>query len=259
MTKWALITGASQGIGYELAKIAADDGYYLILVGRTKERLVVVTKELETRHVKIIVCIKDLVDPNAAKEIYQSLKERDITINMLINNAGFGVFGKFLDTDLKENLDMVQVNLVALTELTHLIAKDMVSHKKGAILNVASTAAFLPIPYMSIYAATKAYVLSFTEALASELEGTGVSVTALCPGPTKTGFHKRAKVEHVQTFKKMMDAKTVAKIGYEAMKKGKTVAIPGVQNKTFSLLTKITPRKITTHFARKIQEKRKQN
>lgn len=254
MAKWALITGASQGIGYELAKLAAEDHYNLILVGRSKERLVVVTKELETKYgVKIVVCIKDLAQPNATQEIYQSLKEREIQVEMLINNAGFGMFGKFLDKEWEGHRDMIQVNLTALTELTHLLAKDMKDNKKGYILNVASTAAYLPIPYMAVYAATKAYVLSFTDALASELERTGIMVTTLCPGNTKTGFHKTANMKE---NRKTMDPKTVAKIGYEAMKEGKMRAIPGIRNKAFIAAAKITPRNIAAGLAKKVQEKK---
>ena len=253
--KTALITGASQGIGYELARCCAEDGYNLILVARSREKLAVLARELETRYkIKVTASAKDLSDPNAVQDLYKAIQERQVPIDILINNAGFGLHGSFLHLDLKEQLDMIQVNVVSVTALTHLIAQDMIKQKKGFIMNVSSTAAFQPGPYMAVYYASKSYVLSFSEALHDELKKHNIVVTALCPGPTKTGFQKRANTEQIKMFKTMMDPRTVAKLGYEGMKNKKSLVIPGLKNKTLSFFAKIAPGKLGAKIVSKIHQ-----
>jgi short-subunit dehydrogenase len=249
----ALITGASGGIGYEFAKLLAKDCGTLVLVARSESKLHEVKKELETiAPVNILVIPVDLSIMGAAAQLYEKLEQAQITVDILINNAGFGGHGAFVDRDWQSESDMIAVNITALTHLTKLFAKGMVARKSGKIVNVASTAAFLPGPFMAVYYASKAYVLSFSEALASELQGTGVTVTALCPGPTNTGFASAAGVEQSRLFRYPRPASSadVAHYGYEAMIKGKVVAIHGMLNKltTFSLRT--APRKLLPAIVR---------
>ncbi len=241
----ALITGASGGIGYEFAKLLAKDCGALVLVARDETKLHAVKKELEAfAPVKALVLPRDLSLPNAAARLYEELEQAHITVDILINNAGFGSQGAFVDREWQSDSDMIAVNITALTQLTKLFAKGMVERKYGRILNVASTAAFLPGPFMAVYYATKAYVLSFSEALARELRGTGVTVTALCPGPTATGFASTAGAEHSRLFRymKLATSADVARYGYEAMVKGKVVAVHGMRNKLMILSLKTAPR-----------------
>jgi short-subunit dehydrogenase len=211
----ALVTGASGGIGLELARLLARSGYNMVLVARSEEKLAQLAQELTTRHeVAVRVLVKDLSRPEAPQEIFDELQREAIAIEVLVNNAGFGLYGAFSETDLNDELQMMQVNMVALTHLTKLLLPAMLKKKRGKILNVASTAALQPGPLMAVYYATKAYVLSFSQALNDELEGSGVSVTALCPGPTTSGFQSRAAMESSRLMKgNMMDARTVALIG----------------------------------------------
>jgi short-subunit dehydrogenase len=205
------------------------------------------------------VISSDLSEPQAADEMVQALRKDSVKIDVLVNNAGYAGYGPFTETSLEDELDMMRVNMVSLTHLTKLLLPAMIQQKKGRILNVASTAAFAPGPFMGVYYATKAYVLSFSEALAEELRGTGVTVTALCPGATDTGFQKRARVENTLLFSpwKVMDAETVARIGYRGMMKGKTVVIPGLLNKWMIFSIRLGPRRFVSRFARILQEKRK--
>jgi uncharacterized protein len=256
--KVVLITGASNGIGYELARLFAKKKYSLVLVSSDEEKLNKAAKNIKDEFdtfVKVIV--KDLRKINSAKEIYKELNKETIKINILVNNAGFGLFGKFDDTNLEKEIDMIQVNNISLTQLTKLFLKDMIERKDGKILNVASTAAFQPGPLMAVYYATKSYVLSFSEALAEELKGTGVSVTTLCPGPTKTGFEKRADLEDSKLFKsiKVMESKDVARIGYEGLMKNKRVVIPGFTNNVMANAPRFVPRNFVTSAVKKVQEK----
>src|SRR5262245_5917651 len=187
MNDWALITGASSGIGLELAKLFAADHINLVLLARNEERLNKVSWELRARHsVQARVLVKDLASPTAPQEIFDEL--RDTPISMLVNNAGFGLYGPFLSGDLRGHSELMQVNMTALVQLTHLFAQPMVTRRTGRIMNVASTAAFQPGPLINVYYASKAFVHSFTYALAKELKGTGVTVTTLCPGTTHTEF-----------------------------------------------------------------------
>jgi len=229
-----LITGASSGIGYELAKIFANNGYNLILVARNKERLEQLRSELH--QVKVTILAKDLSSPHAAQELYSQVQALQLPVDILINNAGYGMQGKFHQLDLEKQLNMVHLNIVALMELTHYFVQEMVSRKYGRIMNIGSIASFISTPSMSTYAATKAFVLSFSESLNSELKGKGdLCVTALCPGPTTTNFAQTANIagDLETAFKRLsLPASFVAQAGYEAMMKKKAVVIPG---KRFSL------------------------
>lgn len=246
----ALITGASGGIGLELARIFAEQGYALVLVARSRDRLEEIAAELKPTPVQVFA--KDLTLVGAAEGVLREVPKVDV----LVNNAGYGVYGPFLKTPLDEELGMLQLNMTALVVLTKLYLPGMVASKNGKILNVASTAAFQPGPLMALYYATKAFVLSFSEAIGSELEGTGVTVTALCPGPTATGFQARTKLEKSRLFQRMkvMDARTVAEAGYRGLMAGKPVVIPGVMNKLLAQSVRFSPRTMVTKIARKMQE-----
>jgi len=243
----ALITGASSGIGLELAQRFARNDYELVLVARNRQRLEQIAAEL--KRVKVIA--KDLALSLAPEEIHQEVPKIDV----LVNNAGYTVFGKFAETPLAEELSMMQVNMTALVSLTKLYLPQMIAAGNGRILNVASTAAFQPGPLMAIYYATKAFVLSFSEAIANELEGTGVTVTALCPGPTATGFQERGKMQNsgLVKGKKIMDARTVAEVGYRALMAGKPVVIPGLKNQLLAQSIRVSPRRVVTKIVRAMQ------
>jgi short-subunit dehydrogenase len=246
----ALITGASGGIGLELARIFAEQGYALILVARNRERLEEIAVELKPTPVQVLA--KDLALVGAAEGIHREVPKVDV----LVNNAGYGVYGPFVKTPLDDELGMLQLNMTALVVLTKLYLPAMVAAKNGKILNVASTAAFQPGPLMALYYATKAFVLSFSEAIGNELEGTGVTVTALCPGPTATGFQARTKLEKSRLIKRMkvMDARTVAEAGYRGLMAGKPVVIPGLMNKLLAQSVRFSPRVLVTKIARMMQE-----
>mgnify|MGYP000035337134 CR=1 FL=1 len=241
-----LITGASTGIGYEFAKIFAKHNYNLILVARNLERLQKVKNELQTNSINIHIIAKDLSISSSVDEINQELMDKNLNVNILINNAGFGFAGPFYELDLKSQLDMIQVNVNSLVKLTGLILPSMIKNGYGKIMNVASTAAFQPGPYMAIYYATKAFVLSFSEALYAELSHKGISVTALCPGPTRTEFQTRAGIEHINLFRTKflpyMSAEKVAQIGYKGLMKGKRVVIPGLFNKLGTIAVRFVPK-----------------
>ena len=257
----ALITGASAGIGYEFARVFAREGHALVLVARNKEKLDQIARELKDQFaVSVRVMPQDLSQPGAPEEIFRELQKDSVAVDILVNNAGFGGYGFFFETGLKPELEMLQVNAAALTHLTKLFLKGMVERKRGKILNVASTAAFQPGPLMAVYFATKAYVLSFSEALANELKGTGVGVTVLCPGATQSEFQQRAGIERMKLLKAgMMDAETVAKAGYRGMMQNKTVVIPGIGNNIFAFLIRLGPRSWVTTIVRFLQEKTKQS
>ncbi|KAF3887673.1 MULTISPECIES: SDR family NAD(P)-dependent oxidoreductase [Nostocales] len=255
----ALITGASSGIGYEFAKLFAQEGYNLVLIARSDEKLSQIAQDLQQKHsIAVKVITKDLSEPTSPDQIFQELQQENITVDILVNNAGFATYGLFNETDLDSELQMMQVNVVSLTHLTKLFLKDMVKQGYGKVLNVASTAAFQPGPLMAVYFATKAYVLSFSEAIANELEGTGVTVTALCPGPTASGFQKRAVMEDskIVNGQKIMDSETVAKIGYAALMEGKTVVVTGIKNKILAASVRFSTRKMVTKIVRSMQERK---
>ncbi len=252
-----LITGASSGIGYELTKLFGRDLYNLVLVARSESKLQQIASELtEQFGIVVKVIAKDLSLPASPEEIWQQLQTEGITIDILVNNAGFATYGFFAENQLEPELKMMQLNIVTLTHLTKLFLPNMVAQKAGKILNIASTAAFQPGPLMTVYYASKAYVLSFSEALANELQGTGVTVTALCPGPTASGFQARANMENSKLVKDkpVMDANQVASIGYRGLLNNQTVIIPGLQNKFLALIVRFLPRNLVTKIVRKNQE-----
>ncbi|MGB3694806.1 MAG: SDR family oxidoreductase [Spirulinaceae cyanobacterium] len=257
MSKTVLITGASSGIGYELSKLFAKDSYDLVLVARSENKLQDLAAKLQNEFgIQVKVIVQDLAINFAPKTIFAELQEENITIDVLVNNAGFAAYGLFTETNLQAELEMMQLNMVALTHLTKLFLPGMVQRRQGKILNVASTAAFQPGPLMAVYYATKAYVLSFSEAIANELIGTGVTVTVLCPGPTKSGFQARADVEKSKLFRgsNMMDTQTVAEIGYSGLMASKTVIVPGFQNKFIAAFIKFLPRKLVTKIVCNVQK-----
>ncbi|PIN89995.1 short-chain dehydrogenase [Candidatus Pacearchaeota archaeon CG10_big_fil_rev_8_21_14_0_10_32_14] len=258
--KTALVTGASRGIGYEFSNILGREGYNLVLVSRNKKKLKEIKDEFENKYkVKVIYFEIDLSGENSAFKLYKKIKDDKIEIDVLINNAGFGDYGEFIKTDWQKEKEMIELNVVALTHLTKLFSKDMVSRKNGMILNVASMAGFLPGPLMTIYYSTKAYVVSFSQAVNNELKGTGVSVTVLCPGPTQSGFQYHANMNQSKLVKgiKLVSAKEVAEYGYKSMIKKKSVAINGVRNKFAIFLIRFAPRDFVTWFSRKVLERRR--
>jgi short-subunit dehydrogenase len=254
----ALITGASVGIGRDLARVFAEHGHDLVLTARNRGQLEALAAELKQRHgVTVHVIAKDLAQPAAPLELFDEARSRGAPIDVLVNNAGFGTSGPFDRTDVDAILNMLQVNVVALTHLTRLFLPEMLARGHGRILNVASTAAFQPGPLMAVYYASKAYVLSLSEAIAAEVERKGVTVTALCPGPTATEFQKRAGVENSRLFQRnTMDAMTVARAGYAGLMRGKRIVIPGMNNRALALAVRFVPRRWTTAIAKKLNETR---
>jgi uncharacterized protein len=252
----ALVSGASGGIGLELARVLAREGYDLVLVARRADRLHAGAGELRGQHgIDVQVIGKDLSVPCSADGLCRELAERSIAIDVLVNNAGFAIRGKFAETDPATQLQLLQLNVVALTHFTRLLLPPMLERGWGRILNIASISAYVPGPLMATYFASKAYVLSFTESLAAELDGTGVSATALCPGPTHTEFEKRAGLSNTRAFRKgVMSAEAVARIGYDAMTRGRRVVVAGFWNKLRMLPTPLVPRRILAHFSRKYHE-----
>jgi uncharacterized protein len=233
MAKTALITGASAGLGLELAQLFAADKHDVVLVARRRDQLEALATRLAAEcGVVAGVISADLADGGAPQRIVDELARRGLEIEFLVNNAGFGTSGPFVDRDLLRELAMVQVNVASLIHLTRLLLPPMVARRSGRILNLGSTAGFVPGPFMSVYYATKAFVNSFTEALAFELRGTGVTATVSCPGATATEFGKVAGSDRSRLFQLgAMEASAVAAHAYRAMMAGKTMAIPGVRNK----------------------------
>lgn len=259
MKKTALITGASSGIGLELARIHAAKNGNLVLVARSKSKLEELKTELEKNHgISVYVIGKDLASPNAAAEVYAELKQQKIDIDYLINNAGFGYYGLFFDSVWEKQEQMINLNITALSHFTRLCLKDMVERHSGRIMNIASTASFQPGPTMAVYCASKAYVLSFSEAINNEVRKSGVTVTALCPGATTSGFQAAASLEGSNLFegKKLPTSLEVAKYGYKAMMKGKSVAIHGFMNSLLANSVRFTPRTVVVKIAKMILEKK---
>ncbi len=255
----AVITGASSGIGLELARLFAHDGYDLVLVARSVDKLDRLGAELSQRHrIRSRTVGADLASPDAPAAIVEVLRQAAVGVDVLVNNAGYGTSGPFATTDLRTELDLLQVNVVALTHLTKLLLPGMLARHAGRILNVASTAAFQPGPFMAVYYASKAYVLSFSEALAEELSGTGVTVTTLCPGPTPTGFQVRAQLTGARLYARgplMTDVAAVARAGYAGLMKGKRLVIPGLGNKLLVQSERFAPRRVVTKISRFLQER----
>jgi short-subunit dehydrogenase len=253
MDDWALITGASAGIGLELADLFARAKFNLVLVARSGARLKELEDKLKGRYnVQCLVLTADLARPGAAADLLQGAGSRRVSV--LVNNAGFGAYGEFAKTDIKTQTEIVQVNIVALMELTHLFLQPMLARKQGRILNVASTAAFQPGPFVNAYYASKAFVYSFSYALTEELAGSGVSVTTLCPGPTSTEFFDRAHIKMKQGFP-MMSARAVAEEGFDGLMKGKRVVIAGMANKIVSFVAKRSPPRVTSMIVRRIHRR----
>ncbi len=257
----ALVTGASLGIGLELARELARDGHDLVLLARSREALLSLARELEAAHgVAARVLVADLARPEACAEIVRQLSEQGVAIDVLVNNAGFGSYGPFAQSDLARELEMIQVNVTALVQLTRLLLPGMLERRRGFILNVASTAAFQPGPLMAVYYATKAFVLSFSDALRNELRGSGVRVTALCPGPTATGFQAAAGMQQsrlVSVPTMLQDAASVARAGYAGLRADRGIVVPGFANAAGSVLVRLLPRAWAAAFVRRIQDRRR--
>jgi short-subunit dehydrogenase len=241
--EYVLITGASSGIGLELAGIMAEKGHHLILVARREDRLLALKNKLESQfNIKVMIVVMDLSIPNQAKVLYQYCIDQKLIVNCLVNNAGYGDYGLFDISKLETYQNMLQLNIMALTDLTALFLEGMKKRKSGRILNVGSIAAFQPIPNFSVYAASKAYVMQFTEALNYELRGSGVTVTLLSPGVTETGFVARANMQNAANAKgKLMDAYSVALKGYQAMMQGKLNVTPGWKNQLITFGSRTMP------------------
>jgi short-subunit dehydrogenase len=239
-----LITGSSVGIGAALAEVCAGHGHDLILVARHRDRLEARAADIERRFsVKVASVPEDLSDPQGPRRLFEAVGGLGLEVENLINNAGVGLYGKFAATDLDAELKMIQLNATSVVELTKRFLPAMIQRRSGRILNVASTAAFVPGPWMSIYYATKAFVLSFSEAIDYELKPQGITVTTLCPGPTESEFKVRAGSQRSRLFEAfVMDAPRVAREGYDGMMNGKAVVIPGVRNKLIPVATRVIPR-----------------
>ncbi|MFC1225300.1 SDR family NAD(P)-dependent oxidoreductase [Pedobacter sp. BG31] len=240
---FALITWASSGIGYELAKLFAKDRFNLVIVGREEASLQKTALVLEEQGVQVITVIADLFEPNAAFNLYEQIKARNIQIDVLVNDAGQGVYGKFIYTDLNKELDIIQLNVASLVTLTKLFVREMVARGSGKILNVASIAGKVPGPYQAVYHGTKAFVHSFNEAVRAEIKDTPVTITSLLPGPTDTDFFRKADMLDSKAVQEgeLADPADVAKDGYEAMVAGKDMVISGFKNKLQVAMGNITP------------------
>lgn len=257
MGNTALTTGASGGIGEQLARYHAAKGGDLVLVARSEDKLNDLQAELENSHkIKVMVIAADLAQPESAAQIFSATEEIGLQIDILINNAGFGGHGNFHERDLVKDQAMMQVNMVSLVNLTHLYLQGMVQRHSGKILHVASTAAFLPGPLQAVYYATKAFVVSFSQAIAKELEGTGVTSTALCPGAVATGFVAAGDLENIKVWEKAKSAESVAQCGYDAMLDGELVKIneKGL-NFTLNWVVPFLPRKTVLKLSQQAMEK----
>lgn len=257
MTKTALITGATGGLGKEFSGIFAREGYDLVLVSKTKSKLDLLKEQLQAEYgIYAEIYPVDLAKKDAARDLFDFTAAKGIAVDVLVNNAGFGDFGQYRNCDWNKQYDMMQVNMCTLAQFTRLYLPSMVERRRGRILNVASVAGFFPGPLMSVYYATKAFVLSFTQALFVELKNTGVSVTALCPGPTKTGFEDNADLETSGLFKhlKVDRAKDVAEYGYRQLMRKKVVAVPGITNKLMTFSPRLSPRKLVRECVYLIQK-----
>lgn len=254
-----LITGGTSGIGYQLARIFAEDGYDLILVARDQSELDRVKSELETKDVHVHTIAKDLFYPQAAEELYNEIKERGLNVGVLVNDAGQGQYGLFVEGDIERYIDIIQLNIISLTVLTHKFLKDMVARNSGKILQLASIASETPGPYQAVYHATKAYVLSLTEALINEVKDTAVTITALQPGATNTDFFRKADMlesKIVEDPSKLSDPAEVARDGYEALMKGDDKVVSGFKNKVMTTMSNVMPDTMVAEQMRKMQEPR---
>ena len=254
---YALITGATSGFGFEFAKLFASDGYNLILISRDDERLQEISLQLRSEYnVSVKPIVKDLFMPGASEEIHNEVTDLDVRVEYLVNNAGQGEWGNFVETNLKRNLDLIQLNVIALLSLTKFFLTDMVARRSGRILQVGSEAGKTPMPLLSVYAATKAFVVSFSEALSNELKDTKVTVTLLLPGASDTDFFHKASADHTVAYReeKLATAADVAKDGYEAMMRGESSVISGTQTKIHVLKSKLMPDETNAESSRKLME-----
>lgn len=254
--KYALITGATSGIGLELAKLFAADKYNIVMIARDERELFKTAAMLNGEGIDTITISKDLFNPKAAFEIYDELKMKGITIEILVNDAGQGVYGQFVETELKRELDIIQLNIASVVSLTKLFLKDMVTRKSGKILNLASIAGKVPGPYQAVYHGTKAFIHSFTEAIRSELKDTGVTVTSLLPGATDTDFFNKADMESSKVVQEgeLGDPAKVAKDGYDALMAGEDMVISGFKNKVQVAMSNIIPDHMVADNIKKMQE-----
>ena len=256
MTSVALITGASEGIGCELAKCFARERHDLVLVARSREKLERLAAELSASSgIRVATVVQDLSVEEGARRVFDEVGRRGIAVEFLVNNAAVGTYGLFAESDLERELAMMRLNMNSLTALTRLFLPQMLERRSGRILNVASTAAFQPGPLMAVYYASKAYVVSFTEALANELQGSGVTASVLCPGPTRSRFEERAGMGASRLFRLpgLMEASDVAESAYRELMKGKTTIIPGLRNKILAFSVRLGPRKLLPSIARWFQ------
>lgn len=249
-----LVTGASSGIGLELARLFAAEGSNLVLVARSTDKLEQLAAELRAAgKVEVSVESVDLVNPQGPRRLHETLERKGIAVDVLVNNAGFGAIGPVATLDAQRQLDMIALNVGALTHLTRLFLPAMLARRRGGVLNVSSTAAFQPGPNMAVYYATKAYVQWFTEALAEEVKDSGVTITCFCPGPTHTGFKKEAGMDGVRLFRLgAMDAASVARIGHQAFRTGRIVAIAGLANKLPVFLERFAPRALVRKVTKRL-------
>jgi short-subunit dehydrogenase len=253
----ALITGASAGIGLELAHVLARNGLDLVITARRQKELIRLQAILTEKYgIDVIALSADLAKAEAAKFIFAELQNLNCAIDILVNNAGFGLCGKFANLDCQSQLNMLQVNIVALTELCSLFLPQMMARRRGGIINLASVAAFQPGPLMAVYYASKAYVLSFSEALANELSDSGLVVTCVCPGPTKTEFDQAAGLKEAKLFKSaaIMQANTVAEMAWQGFVQGKSVVVTGLPNQLLAFSSKVVPRALAAKIARQLHE-----
>ncbi|MDR2878525.1 MAG: SDR family oxidoreductase [Fusobacteriales bacterium] len=252
-----LITGASSGIGREFSRLFAEKGYRLVITARREKNLTELKEMYPENNIDVIPC--DLGSETGAEYLYNEIKKRNIKVDILINNAGFGLFGEFYETDIEKEKKMINLNIKALVELSKYFLQEMLERNSGKILNVASIAAFQPGPYMSVYYAGKAFVLSFSEALRNEVRSTGVCISVLCPGPVETEFEKSSELTKSKLFSKLkpVTAEKVAYAGYRGLMKNRAVIIPGFFNRAVITAGKFIPAGIKVNIARKIQEKKK--
>ena len=255
MSETALVTGASSGIGLELAKLFAQSGRNLILVARSKEKLEALRTDLVDKHaVHVEVIVADLAEVDAAVRLVDEVNSRKLVVDVLVNNAGFGELGRFAEISVERQMNMVRLNVVTVVQLSRLLLPEMIKRKGGGILNVGSTAAFQPGPNMAVYYATKAFVLSFSEALHEELLESNIKVVCLSPGPTETGFGEDSGMSGTKVFtSNTMDSESVAKAGFEAYESNRAVVIPGFKNKFGAFSTRLVPRSLVRKIVKKLQ------
>lgn len=254
-TRWTVVTGASSGIGAEIARNFSAIGHNLILVARRRAKLQALADELSQRDRGMVEVIEaDLTKAKAPKALFDAIEEKGIAVHTLVNNAGFGLRGDFVELSIDEQLEMMNINMVALTKLSHLFLPGMMERGQGGIINVSSTAAFQAGPHMAVYYASKAFVLSFSEALHEEVKDHGLTVTALCPGPTDSEFRDRARMGNTRLFKQgKMTSARVAEVGVEGYRAGHAIVVPGLRNRFSAQMARLMPRFITRRVAKSLQ------